>query len=318
MNKSANLKLAQLLTILNDGQFHDGTALGEKLHVTRSAVWKMIRKLERYDVVLQSVKGKGYAMTEPLILLDKEKIMQQINNQHVLLTVFESIDSTNTYLKACRPDKGIQICIAEHQTCGRGRFQRAWFSPFAQNIALSCLYSFHKDLSELAGLSLVVSLAIYRTLRFFNIQDLHVKWPNDVMGEGKKIAGNLIEVQAESNGASHVVIGIGLNVNSHVSDLWTSMRTISNQYFDRNQVCAVLVNYLLEYLQKFAKGGFNAFISEWVEAEGMKGKRISIKTQNETVTGVAMGINDYGHLLMKMDNGVMRTFSSGDTTILKE
>lgn len=324
MNKSSNLKLAQLLTILNDGEFHDGTALGEKLQVTRSAVWKMIRKLERYGVSLQSIKGKGYAMTHPLILLDKEKIMQGLTNQQVEISVFESIDSTNAYLKTRRADKGVQVCIAEHQTVGRGRFQRAWVSPFAQNVTLSCLYTFHKDLSELAGLSLVVSLAVFSTLQFFQVADLQVKWPNDLISDAKKIAGNLIEVQAESNGLCQVVIGIGINVNmlpetvhDNIGQPWTSMRAVRDEYFDRNNVCTVLINHLLAYLQKFANEGFDSFVHEWDKAAGMQHKRIAIKTQTATVVGEVMGINAQGHLILKMDNGAVQTFSSGDTTIVK-
>jgi BirA family biotin operon repressor/biotin-[acetyl-CoA-carboxylase] ligase len=201
---------------------------------------------------------------------------------------------------------------------------RAWHSPFGRNIYLSCLYPFQKDISELAGLSLVVSLAVLRTLAQFGIKDdIHVKWPNDIICQGKKISGTLIDVQAESHGASHAIIGMGINVNMLVDEQcqipqgWTSMRRVSGIYLDRNRVCAALINHLLDYLHRFDRDGFQGFIDEWVAAEGMCGKQVSVKTISETIAGEAVGINPQGHLLLKMADGNVRAFSSGDTSVVK-
>jgi BirA family biotin operon repressor/biotin-[acetyl-CoA-carboxylase] ligase len=220
--------------------------------------------------------------------------------------------------------KNTQFCLAEQQTAGRGRLGRDWFSPFAENIYMSCLHPFNKDLSELAGLSLVVSLAVMRALQQFGVaEEVHVKWPNDILCEGKKISGILIDVQAESHGACHAIIGIGVNVNMRHDDAvkitqpWTSMREAGGEYVDRNKAAAALMNHLQDYLQRFEKEGFAAFIKEWEEAEGMSGKMISVKTQQETIRGQAAGINAQGHLLVKLQDGTVRAFSSGDTTVLK-
>jgi BirA family transcriptional regulator, biotin operon repressor / biotin---[acetyl-CoA-carboxylase] ligase len=215
--------------------------------------------------------------------------------------------------------------VAEHQTGGKGRLGRGWHSPFGRNIYLSCLYPFHKDITELAGLSLLVSLAILRTLEQFGIHDnVTVKWPNDVICSGKKISGTLIELQAESHGASQAVIGIGLNVNMlidekrQISQSWTSMRRLTGKYLDRNLVCAALMNTLLDYLRRFERQGFAAFSDEWLAAEGMMGKSVIIKTGSETKTGIMSGINMQGHLLLKLDDGRTQAFSSGDTSIVKK
>lgn len=325
MQKKPSPKLSQLIEIMSDGEFHDGTALGLALQMTRSAVWKMIKKLERYDVEISSAKGKGYALCEPMILLDPEKIKQSLINKHCSFSLFESLGSTNEYLRASPSAQGIHFCITEHQTSGRGRLNRDWHSPFGKNIYLSCLYSFQKDISELAGLSLVVSLAILRTLQQFGINDdTYVKWPNDVICQAKKISGSLIDVQAESHGVSQAIIGVGLNVNMLIdphrciSQHWTSMRRVSGEYFDRNLVCAALMNHLLDYLQRFDREGFEPFMNEWITAEGMHGKQVAVQSINETITGEAAGINAQGHLLLKMPDGQVRNFSSGDTTILKK
>jgi BirA family biotin operon repressor/biotin-[acetyl-CoA-carboxylase] ligase len=325
MQKKFNPKLAQLVAVMSDGEFHDGTALGEVLNMTRSAVWKMIKKLERYDIEINSVKGKGYALCEPLILLDDNVIRKCLDDKKIQLTVFESIDSTNEYLKSHRFNSGVHFCTTEFQEHGRGRLNREWRSPFGKNLTLSCLYPFQKDISELAGLSLVVSLAVVKTLQQFGLQDdVKVKWPNDVLCQSKKISGTLIELQAESHGMCHAVIGVGLNVNMliderrQISQEWNSMRRVGGVYFDRNLVCAALMNHLLDYLRRFDRDGFEFFIDEWVAAEGMHGKQVSLKSPRETVTGEAVGINAQGHLLLKMDDGQVRAFSSGDTSIVKK
>lgn len=325
MTRKANNKLARLTAAMSDGEFHDGTALGADLHMTRSAVWKMIKKLERYDIQINSVKGRGYALCEPVILLDEEAMRKRLRKKNCQLTLFESVGSTNDYLKSLHHPKGIYFCLAEQQTEGRGRLHRAWHSPFGKNIYLSCLYPFHKDISELSGLSLVVSLAIVQSLRQFGLtENVNVKWPNDIICSQRKISGTLIELQAESHGMSHAVIGIGLNVNMliderrQISQAWTSMRRETGEYIDRNLAAAALINDLQDYLLRFDREGFAAFTDEWMAAEVMTGRQVAVKTINETASGEVLGINAQGHLLMKMSDGRTRAFSSGDTAIIKK
>lgn len=282
-----------------------------------------MQKLLQYGVKLDSVKGKGYALLEPLVLLDQHKIKKHFPKAEVF--VFEKIDSTNTYLKNLKPglkQKTLAICLAEQQTKGRGRFDREWFSPFAKNIYLSCLYPFQKDVSELSGLSLVVSLAIARTLEDFGItKKCFVKWPNDIVYEQQKLSGSLIEVLAETHGACHAIIGIGVNVNMLqeegrlISQAFTSMQQILSVYIDRNKVCLRLLENLFTYLQRFELQGLNAFMEEWKKADGLFGKVITVRNFNETLDGQAMGINEQGHLLLKTKAGNLRTLASGDTSL---
>lgn len=323
MTKKLNTNLIKIVSILNDGQYHDGTTIGEKLHMTRSAIWKTIKKLESYAIKIDSVKGKGYALLEPLILLDQHKIKKQLTQEKVVINVFEYLDSTNEYLKSVNTEKGIQICLAEQQTHGKGRLNREWYSPFAKNIYLSCLYPFQKDISELAGLSLVTTLAVIETLRGYGISDdLYAKWPNDIVYANKKLSGNLIEIQAESHGASVAIIGIGINVNmlsdeEHVSQKWTAMQKILGEYINRNDLCARLIDNLLLYIAKFIAQGFGPFVDEWMKTDCLMSQTIAVKQGNDTIKGRVTGINEQGHLLLHLANGSMRAFSSGDTSIVK-
>lgn len=317
--KKINKKIYQVLERLSDGAYHDGNSIGEELSMTRSAVWKIIKKLIDFSIPIDSIKGKGYALKEPYILLQTEKI-----RTHIPLHLFGSISSTNDYLKKFKNAKTPIIAISEHQSKGKGRLHRTWHSPFGQNIYLSCLYPFQKDVSELAGLSLLVSLSIVNTLKKIGIDDLLcVKWSNDVMYDQQKLSGNLIEVQAETHDVSQAIIGIGLNVNmlndasNEITQSWTSVRKILGKYIDRNVLCTQLIENLLTYLQRFNDHGFSAFLDEWKEVDGLYQKMITLQSFNENFVGRVMGINPQGHLLLELASGEIRAFSSGQTSIIK-
>ena len=319
MTKIINASLIKVVNILSDGQYHDGNTIGELLQMTRSAVWKTIKKLESYAVRIDSVKGKGYALLEPLQLLELNKIKFHLAND-IDIDIFETVNSTSEYLKTV---KSRRVCLAEQQTSGKGRLGRTWHSPFGKNIYMSMLYPFKKDISELAGLSMVVSLAIVKTLQSYGIHDwLGVKWPNDILYQQRKMAGILIEIQAESHGACHAIIGIGMNVNmqddaKQISQAWTSMRNILGEYVDRNELSARMIDNLILYLDKFSSQGFAAFVEEWEGVDCLADRLITLKNINESISGKVAGINHQGHLLLRLASGEVRAFSSGDTSIEK-
>ena len=234
--KSLNQTLVKVTELLSDGQYHDGTSIGNQLNITRAAVWKVIKKLEQYNVPLTSSKGKGYQLELPLTLLDPDKIKSKLRHRAIEIDVVEKVASTNDYLKQfMEKNKKIRVCLAEMQTQGKGRLDRQWYSPFGENIYLSMLCPFDKDLSELSGLSLVASLAICRALESmidFKNHQLKVKWPNDILVNQRKLAGMLIEVQAESNRSCQVVIGVGINVNmlKNIESINTTSLDIFTKY----------------------------------------------------------------------------------------
>lgn len=330
MLKKFNDNLAKLVFLLNDHAYHDGDSLGKQLGMSRAAIWKMIKKLIQYDIQIESVKGKGYILREPLILLDPAKINISKKRDDHPIEILESVSSTNDYLKKLKISQNIKICLAEHQSGGRGRLQRQWYSPFGRNIYLSCLYSFQKDISELAGLSLVTSLAILKALRnWIADEKLAVKWPNDIFFENKKLSGSLIEIQAETHGVSQVIIGIGLNVNmgnvqhhleqfstQSITKPWTHLQAIVGGYINRNELASMLIKSVLSYLQKFKVEGFNGFKQEWIANDCLTGKNIVLKNLNQEISGKVLGVNQQGQLVLQMDNQTIQTFSSGDTTIV--
>jgi BirA family biotin operon repressor/biotin-[acetyl-CoA-carboxylase] ligase len=260
-------------------------------------------------------------------MIDQKKLEQLIHEKSMLIEVFESLPSTQDYLKALLGDKQIRLCIAEHQTKGRGRFDRHWHAPAEKNVYLSMLYSFHQEIRKLGGLSLIVGLSLCKRLNSLYTlpHPILMKWPNDLMCDHKKIAGILVEVKAEAQDVSYTNIGIGINVNMLDDDKkiigqdWTSLQKLTGQYHDRNVLIAALINQLLIDLNTFSEHGFEPFLNGWNHYDLLHNKSITLKMGNHEFTGIAQGLNEYGHLLVKLhDTQEIKAFSSGDTTIVKQ
>lgn len=318
-----NSKLIKLTQLLQDGSYHDGSSLGAALKLTRSAVWKQIKKLQNYGINIQSLKSKGYVLNEPLALMNKKEIAKYLSAKLTMpMEIFEFIHSTNDYLKPFFASLVPRICIAEMQTQGRGRLQRNWYSPFAQNLYFSYLHTLQKDISELAGLSLVACLSVIKTLQTLSNATIEAKWPNDILYQGEKLAGILIEVQAETNGSCHVIIGIGINVNmleaktKIINKSWTSLRKMTNAYINRNKLCATLIEFLLADLARFEKEGLKNFISAWNAKDCLHQTMVSLQSMNaKEVVGIAMGVDHKGRLLLQLLDGSIHAFSAGEVSV---
>jgi len=257
------------------------------------------------------------------ILLKADIIKKYIQQKTCEIITFNNISSTNDYLKNHLKTKKIpQICLAEHQTAGQGRFGRNWYSPYGQNIYLSCLWNFDKNINELSCLSLVVSLAIIKTLVELGIdKNLKIKWPNDILYNHQKLAGTLIEIITESHVNLPVIIGVGLNVNmlsakaNEITQAWTSVAKILGSYQDRNILTGIFLNNLFSYLSEFNNKGFTKFLSEWQKYDYLKDRQIKLVNNQKTIVGTALGIDERGHLLLKHDGNVI-AYSSGETTLV--
>lgn len=309
--KGLSKNLVDCAAILNRGGFHSGDEIGEKLGMSRTMVWKLITQLKEYGVEIESKKTEGYQLVKPIYLVDIDRISKEFTELE--FDVFEAIPSTNTYLLD-HTDQAARLCIAECQTAGKGRLGRTWQSPFGQNIYLSYLWPFAGDIAALNGLSLVVGLALVKTLEPFNLPDLKLKWPNDVYVAGKKLAGILIELKAETCANARVVIGSGINVNvdAKAAD-WASIAQYAGEQ-NRNDLIISYLSHLFEYLQRFEQKGLGVFLDEYETVDFLKGKSISVKNQNQVISGVAQGVDERGFLLLQTDSGIQR-FSAGDTTL---
>jgi BirA family biotin operon repressor/biotin-[acetyl-CoA-carboxylase] ligase len=266
-------------------------------------------------------------------LLDSGLIQQQlISNgfpEPFGLHILETINSTNDYLKTRPKHHPIEICCAETQTQGRGRMNRQWHSPNAENIYCSVRrYVSPQVIPRLSGLSLVTAIAIMDTLTSWQINDgVGIKWPNDIVWQNKKLGGVLIESYQDPAGNNEnlaIIIGIGLNVNiqaqnplwrSKVSRPWCSLFDITGHAIDRNLLLADLMIRLDRHIQQFLSDGLLAFKRAWERWDYLRGKEITLSQFDKIVTGISEGITQDGELIIVDDEQHMHVFSSGETTI---
>lgn len=317
----------QLIHILSDGRFHSGEALGAALDVSRVAVWKGVKSLADFGLNVLAVRGKGYRLVEPLELLDRDALLRALDpgarQLMSRLDMLLSVDSTNRYLKQSAvmgAAKG-RACIAEHQSSGRGRQGRLWTSPFGSNVYLSVFWRFNTSPAALSGLSLAVGVAVIRALQVAGLPGAGLKWPNDVLWQGRKLAGVLIELAGESAGPCEVVVGVGLNVRmpkeaaAEIDQPWVDAHTIAGTHpVSRNRLAGLLLQELLLALDEFERRGFEAFRSDWLLMDVMNDKDVEIRLPDRVICGLAAGIDGSGALLLA-EGGTIRAYSAGEVTL---
>ena len=312
-----------ILEVLADGHFHSGETLAKSLGVTRAAVWKKVQALEKLGLSVFRVPGKGYRLSDPLQLLDAETIAEALSpacrNTLKGITVLDKVDSTNTWLGQRNDDP--EVCFAEFQSAGRGRRGRAWVSPFAANLYLSMSWRFDEWPPGFTALGMVTAIAAVRALKTLGLEDVRIKWPNDLIAGGRKLGGVLIDIQGEPPGATRAVIGLGLNVRMPVAaaqDIdqpWMDLATLSEGMPpERNAIAAALVESLVSAMQEFETAGFAAFAEDWQALDLVAGKAVALHSHDHTVTGVAAGVDEQGALLLKTPGGLKR-FVSGDLSL---
>ncbi len=318
----------ELLRILSDGRFHSGEHLGQRLGISRAGVWKRLHALKRHGLDIHSVRGRGHRLAAPLELLSADAIRAALTPRAgARLTDIEvhfEIDSTNGALlaRAGALPAGT-VCLAETQRRGRGRQGRPWVSPCARNLYLSLLWRFPSGPDALGGLSLAVGLAVHEALADCGVGGAGVKWPNDILWRGAKLAGVLIELSGESGGNACIVIGVGINVDmpraladARIDQPWIDVRGAlgGSEAPSRNRLAAAVLECLVDTLDRFEGDGLAPMLDAWRARDCLIGLPVCVQTGNGDVEGIARGVDDTGALLLEQD-GVIRRCHAGDVRL---
>lgn len=319
----------RILRILQDGHFHSGETLGERLGISRAAVWKALRGLGGMGVRIDAVSGRGYRLAEALELHDAGMIRAGLSarGRELLadLHLFESTDSTNGFLMAQGAAGAARgtVCLAEAQHAGRGRRGRDWVSPFASNLYLSVLWRFTGGPQAAQGLSLAVGVIAAQVLEALGIDEVKLKWPNDLLWRGAKLGGILVEMAGEAGGPCYVVIGIGINVRmpraagACIDQEWTDLATASaGNAISRNRLAAALIDALLCRLEAFAQTGLQDYLQPWRRLDALCEQPIVVHTPAGTVEGEGVGIDETGALRVRHAGGI-RAYHAGDVSLRK-
>ncbi|GAA6154518.1 bifunctional biotin--[acetyl-CoA-carboxylase] ligase/biotin operon repressor BirA [Pseudoteredinibacter isoporae] len=315
------MNLVDILNVLADGEFHSGEELGQALGVSRTAVWKHLHKLDELGLELTSVKGRGYRLVGGLDLLNQEHILRQMQPRAADLVskfeIFHSIESTNSYLLS-QSDHG-HVCMAERQLAGRGRRGRNWISPFARNIYLSVSWTFQGGAQALEGLSLAVGVAVADAIASQGIEGVQLKWPNDVLHQGRKLGGILLEMSGDVSGECKLVLGIGLNVDmpkvssDDIEQAWVDLAQLGFNG-SRNDLAAAILDRVMPMLASYDQGGFGQYRERWQHLDAFFGQAVYVSSAQQRTEGVANGVADNGALRLLVD-GVEQHFSGGEVSL---
>ncbi|RZQ57303.1 bifunctional biotin--[acetyl-CoA-carboxylase] ligase/biotin operon repressor BirA [Pseudidiomarina tainanensis] len=318
-------RITQIIEILSDGQFHSGEKLGAQLDVSRTAISQYIKDVQALGIDVFRVTGKGYKFANELKLLHLNVISDFLNsNQENAQDIHleRVVGSTNDFIKHAithNIDSGYAV-FSEAQTAGRGRRGKRWVSPFGSNLYMSMYWRLEDGMGAAMGLSLALGTVIAELLSELGVYDVEVKWPNDVIVNGKKLAGILIELEGQALGVAHVIIGIGVNIKmpswlaDQIDQPWTDLSTLLNNNFDRNHIAAMLLAKCRQALRVYEQEGLKPFISRWQRFDRLAMKPVRIIMGDKELHGIAEGIDESGALLVKRD-GKLERFHAGEVSL---
>ncbi|MBK1888374.1 biotin--[acetyl-CoA-carboxylase] ligase [Marinobacter sp. DY40_1A1] len=310
------MKLKALVALLSDGQVHSGESLAQELGVSRTAIWKQVKRLMDRGFEVASIRGRGYQLMSRVDLLDSAMILAHLDEElaaRIDLRVCDEVDSTNAeVLRQVAEGCGskLPISIADCQTAGRGRRGRSWQSPRGENLYLSMGLVFHGGFSVLDGLSLVFGVAVAEALEMLGVTGVGLKWPNDIFLPAGKLGGILVELQGElQEGVVRVVVGIGINVHmlkaGGVDQPWSSLASACpDTEWTRNRVAAAVIGAVADAADDFSNKGFGVFHEPWQKRDIYNNRLIQAK--DGELKGVGNGIDGSGnYLLVTSDGGVV-------------
>ena len=248
--------------------------------------------------------------------LDKALILAgmdpAIRKQLTGLNIEVSLDSTNSALQRLPlVQQHAAAILAEFQSAGRGRRGRQWHSPHGRNLYLSLGWKFKKPLAGLGCLPLVIALSAAQALARAGLKRHRVKWPNDLLLDGRKFCGCLVEVKGDAKGPCHAVLGVGINVFMPESEVaneidqpWTDLQS-QLPACSRNDLAALLLEELIKQMVLFEEQGFSPFRDTWAQMDGLAGRLVNVHSGSSSLQGTARGIDDQGALLLDTGEEVL-------------
>lgn len=271
------------------------------------------------------VHGRGYRLPYPVTLLDRAAVERHLgtNAGRFTLDIRATVDSTNTWLleRAVKGAPGGTVLAAEWQKGGRGRLGRAWHAGVGEALTFSLLWRCVRGAGALSGLTLAVGVALARALESAGAGAVALKWPNDVLWRGAKLAGVLTELQGDALGPTAVVIGVGINVRlseatrARIGQVATDLETACGVAPDRNRLLAGVLDELDRVLEAFGRAGFASLRDEWQRRHAQQGRRVTLTLPDGTRrSGRARGVAEDGSLLLETRSGTQR-FHSGEVSL---
>ena len=302
-----------------------GEALAARLGISRSAVHKRIEALREAGIDIDAQAGRGYALREPCELLDAQRIRDALSPSVLaLLATLEvdwMVDSSNSaLLRREGVAEGAEVLLVEGQSGGRGRRGREWRSPLASNLYLSLARRYAGGLARLGGLSLAAGVAVAEALHSLGVT-VQLKWPNDLVVDGRKLGGLLVEGGGEHAGPARAVVGLGLNVcmprdaGSGIDQPWIDLAKAAPHATPRNALAAVVLERLLPALEAFDREGLAPFRERYAGFDALRDREVAVMGAGDGLQGIALGLAEDGGLRISLANGEVRSVHAGEVSV---
>ncbi len=300
-----------------------GQQLAELIGCSRTAVWKHVEELRKEGFELEAVRRKGYRILKTPEKITADEIRLGLKTEFIGRNIYyeESVESTQKIAHRLANEdvpEGTTV-IAEEQFSGRGRMERKWHSPKYTGIWMSLILRPNIPLTKAPQLTLLTAVAVVQAIEEITGLTPEIKWPNDILMNGKKVTGILTELQAEADRIHSVIIGIGINVNQKNDDFPTELQeTASSLLIEKGEPIsrAELIKSIFLYIEKwygiYLEKGFSAIKLLWESYAVSIGKHLKARTLTEVIEGKALGITEDGVLLLEDKNGAIRHIYSAD------
>ena len=309
-----------------DGEFISGQTLAEIIGCSRTAVWKHIEDLRKEGFELEAVRKKGYRiLTKPDKVTENELLIglqtERLGKQVVYKETTDSTQKEAHRLAQEQFEEGT-IVIAEEQTSGRGRLTRPWHSPKHTGIWMSVILKPELPPYRAPQFTLITAVSVVEAIREVTGLQPEIKWPNDILLNGKKITGILTEMQSDADRIQSIIIGIGMNVNQlefpeELKEIATSLAIEKGEKIPRAKLVQVILKNLEMYYDQYVQQGFSEIKEKWESYAVSIGKHIIARTLTNTIRGKALGITEEGVLKLQDEDGRIHDIYSADIELEK-
>ncbi len=314
----------EILFALKDAgkRYISGEELAQRLSLSRTAVWKHIKALRKEGYEIESSSRLGYLLKSSPNLIFPAEIIYGLETESFgqKIHYFQEVDSTNNKAKqlafAGAPEG--TLIIAEEQTGGRGRLGRGWFSPLG-GLWFSLILRPQISPSEVSKVTLLAGAAGAETIQEATGLEPKIKWPNDILIDGKKLAGILTEMETEADRVHFVILGMGINANIDRANFPPDLRKTAvslsealGKNVDRGGILRTLLKKLESGYAQLKSGAFSSVLNSWRKRSDTLGSGVRIETVGEVIEGKAVDISDQGALVLELDSGEHRNVWSGD------
>lgn len=306
----------EVLDALRDaGGYVSGESLAERMGISRAAVWKHVHALVKEGYGIDVAQGKGYRLVAVPDRLYSQEVRRGLQTRLIGRRVvhLDTTGSTNTVARRAA-EEGVEegmVVIAETQSQGKGRLGREWLTGKG-GLWMSVVLRPPIDPMHAPEVTLLAAVSVAKALRGAGLEAA-IKWPNDVLVNGKKICGILTEMSAEADAVGFIVLGIGVNVNNDVPlATATTMRAELGRPVDRVRFTQALLEMLDEDYLTFRSEGFTPILWSWRRLSDTLGRTVEVATHDSVIVGVAQDVDEDGALIVKTRDGAVRKVVSGD------